>query len=160
MKKTTASIVSLFACVLTAVAGLRPDAITNITWSLTDASAYADTNQVYLTGITYNVTNAVAYTLPPSGPSTNRVYYWQDLTGLKATLRVGDNGTNLLYTAIVPAGTQGLFSCMIQFPRWTPGPSRSNTGQEGIELTLTDTNANVTVTYKARKLFTVMQPMH
>ena len=84
----------------------------------------------------------------------------QDLTGLVTTIRVGDNGTNIAYTCTVSVATSGLFNVNFKFPTWTPGSSRGVTGQEGIELTLTDTNTAVIFTYKARKLFTVPQPLH
>ena len=150
-------IAALTAAILNASAGLIPDTIT-LTWSRTDLSDYADKTNIYLSGVTYRLTNCVANVSSAVGTNTPAVA--QDLTGLTVILRVGDGGTNVAYVGHPAADTNGLFSADIQFPRWLPGPSRSTTGQEGIELKISDTNAGTTVTYKARKLFTVMQPLH
>ena len=156
MKKAAAAIVATLIC-LAAMAGLTPDAIT-LTWSRSDVSEYADTTNVYLSGVTYRATNCVAHITPAVG--TNVAAVAQDLTGLTVTLRAGDAGTNLAYTAHVRSGTNGLFDVDFKFPTWTPGPTRQTTGQEGLELTIADTNTATSVTYKGRKLFNVMQPLH
>lgn len=148
--KKTAIILAAIALASFAWSALTPDTFT-LTWTRTENSAYADTNNIYMTGVTYRMTNCQALI---SSTAT------QDLTGLNVSVRVGDAGTNVLYPCTVYAGTNGLFGCDFQFPPWTVGPNRGVTGQSGIELTVADTNAGVSVTYKARKLYTVTQPLH
>ncbi|MFA6063954.1 MAG: hypothetical protein WC736_15305 [Gallionella sp.] len=148
MKKILALFVATATALTAQAQSLVPDAIT-LTWKRDDVSAYADTTNIYMAGVTYSLTNCQAKI------TTNTV---QDLTGLGISIRVGDAGTNILYACTAIDATNGTFACNFKFPTWTPGPTRSVTGQEGIELTLT--NATLSFTYKARKLFTVTQPLH
>lgn len=154
MKRVVMLAVLLLSGVV-ALAGLDPDTIT-LTWVRSDVSAVAATNAPYLSGVTYRLTNCVA--LISSIGGTNNTP--QDLTGLTVTVRVGDDTTNIAYTATAQSGTNGLFDTDITFPAWTPGPTRSTVGQEGIQLTITDTNTSVSITYRARKLFSIMNPLN
>lgn len=138
----------------TVLADLVPDTIT-LTWSREDTTAIIYTNVTYLAGVTYRLTNCLALVSNEGG--TNPIP--QDLTGLDVVVRAGDTGTNIPYTATAQSGTNGLFDVDIMFPTWTPGPSRSATGIEGLQLTLTDTNTDISITYKGRKNFTVTQPL-
>jgi hypothetical protein len=148
--KTIKLFASIIALSLSASAGLVPDTI-SLTWTRNDLTTAADTNSVYLSGVTYRMTNNLV-----CGATTATT---QDLSGLTITLRVGDEGTNRVFAGSSPLGTNGLFNCDITFPPWTASQSASAIGQGGIQLTLTDTNANVSVTYKARKLFYVLNPL-
>ena len=158
--KTPWTILSLFAATSTAVvAALVPDTIT-LTWAREDVDAAGDTNSaaVYLTGITYRMTNCQA--LVSAAISTNVASVTQDLTGLTITVRCGDERTNAAYAGHIQDATNGTFSADVSFPRWPLGPSRAATAVMGIQLTLADTNANTTMTYKARKTFTLRQPLY
>jgi hypothetical protein len=150
MKRTILAIALLTAAC--SLAGLVPDTIT-LTWTRNDLTTAADTNNVYLSGVTYRLTNNLV-----CGATTATT---QDLSGLTISLRVGDEGTNRVFSGLSPLGTNGLFNADITFPPWTASQSVAAIGQGGVQLTLTDTNVtpNVSVTYKARKLFYILNPL-
>jgi hypothetical protein len=151
MKKLIACFALLVAVIVASADSLTPDTVT-VTWVRSDVTAYADTNNVYMAGVTYRMTNCQALAWSTNTP--------QDLTGLLTTIRVGDAGTNLQFSCSPQVATSGTFSCDFHFPTWTPSAARGVTGQEGIELTVASTNPVVSVTYKSRKLFMVTQPLH
>jgi hypothetical protein len=151
MKRTlTIAALALFAMI--GGAELVPETLT-LTWTRNDTSAYvtAYTNRVLLSGVTYRLTNCVVY-----GSTTATT---QDLSGLTITLRAGDAGTNLVYSGSSPLGTNGIFNADIRFPTFTRSQANSAVGQTGLELTLADTNTAVSVTFSARKLFYIANPL-
>lgn len=129
-------------------ADLIPQTLT-LTWTRGDVTAFASTNTL-LAGVTYRLTNCVAYTTATNAP--------QDLSSLAIMLRAGDNKTNVTWYGLATVASNGTFTADIQFPRWTAGPNFSNTRTMGIELTLIDTNG-VGVTYNARKLYNIALPL-